>query len=217
MASAVPFATCGPRRIWMHFKCKGHFQKDRRYSYDHDDVIYTENIDSIWISDLSAEQRMGIEETPPVVLGKMNKFIIEDEVDPLVGLPSDVPPATLVEYLFEQLRSGGSQVFLRRLWNQFRTSLPVERPYASVTWSKTETLVVIIQTLYPRVLRRVKSWLGDSPINLALQSSFSGQKWTVRGCPDDSLREVHLVDEDRVSALRVRNVAPVSGFVARLY
>ena len=55
-------------------------------------------------------------------------------------------------------------------------------------------MVVIVQTLFPRVLRRVKSWLGDSPFSLALQSSLSGVKCVVRCCPDDSVREICLVD-----------------------
>ena len=191
----VSFLSRGPRGIWRHFKCKGHYLKDRRYHYDHEDVIYTEKFDPIRVADLTAEQRAEIEETPPVVLGRMNKFV-EDEVDALVGVPSNVPPTTLVGCLLELLKSGGSQLFLRRLWNQFRTTLPVESPYASVTWSKTETLVVLVQTLYPRVLRRVKSWLGDGPFSLALQSSYSGVRCIVRCCPDDCLREVHLCDEE---------------------
>ena len=166
----VSFLSRGARGIWRHFKCKGHYLKDRRYRYDHADVIYTEKFDPIRVADLSAEQRAEIEETPPVVLGRMNKFL-EDEVDALVGVPSNVPPTTLVGCLLELLKSGGSQLFLRRPWNQFPTTLPVESPYASVTWSKTETLMVLVQTLYPRVLRRVKSWLGDGPFSLALQSS----------------------------------------------
>ena len=128
--------------------------KDRRYRLDHEDVIYSENLGAIPIAEVSAELRAEIELTPPVRLGRMSKFV-EDEVDALVGVPSNVPPTTLVGCLFELLRSGGSQVFLRRLWNQFRTTLPVEGPYASVSWSKTETLVVIVQTLFPRVLRHV--------------------------------------------------------------
>ena len=191
----VSFLSRGPRGIWRHFKCKGHYAKDRRYRYDHEEMIFTEKFDAIPVAELTVEQRAEIEQTPPVVLGKMNKFL-EDEVDALVGVPSNVPPTTLVGCLFELLRSGGSQVFLRRLWNQFRMTLPVESPYASVTWSKTETLVVLVQTLYPRVLRRVKSWLGDGPFSLALHSSYSGVKCIVLSCPDDSLREVHLVDED---------------------
>ena len=103
----------------------------------------------------------------------MNRFF-EDEVDSLVGVSSSVPPSKLVGCLLERLRSGGSQVFLRRLWNHFRTTLPVESPYASVTWSKTDTLVVLVQNLYPRVLQRVKTWLGDSPFSLVLQSLHSG-------------------------------------------
>ena len=68
------------------------------------------------------------------------------------------------------------------------------------SWSKTEILVVLVQTLYPRVLRRVKSWLGDTPLSMALQTSYSGVKCTVRCCPDDSLREVCVVDEDHGAA-----------------
>ena len=191
----VSFLPRGARGISRHFKCKSHCLKGCRYHYDHEDVIYTEKFDLIRVADLSAELRAEIEETPPVVLGRMNKFI-EDEVDALVGVPSNVPPTTLVGCLFELLRSRGSQVFLRRLWNQLRTTLADESPYASVTWSKTETLVVLVQTLYRRVLRRVKSWLGDGPFSLALQSSYSGVKCIVRCCPDDCLRDVYLFDED---------------------
>ena len=187
----VSFLSRGPRGIWRHFKCKGHYLKDRRYRLDHEDVIHSENLDAIPVAEVSAELRAEIELTPPVTLGRMNKFV-EDEVDALVGVPSNVPPTTLVGCLFELLRSGESQVFLRRLWNQFRTTLPVESPYASVSWSKTETLVVIVQTLFPHVLRRVKSWLGDSPLSLALQSSLSGVKCVVRCCPDD-VRSVWLM------------------------
>ena len=103
--------------IWRHFKCKGHYAKDRRYRYDHEEMIFTEKFNAIPVAELTVEQRAEIEQTPPVVLGKMNKFL-EDEVDALVGVPSNVPPTTLVGCLFELLRSGGSQVFLRRLWNQ---------------------------------------------------------------------------------------------------
>ena len=161
----VSFLSRGPRGIWRHFKCKSHYRKDRRYQYDHEDVIFTENLDAVPVSYLSAEQCAEIEATPPVVLGKKNNFV-EDEVDALVGVRSNVPPSTLVCCLFELLRSGGSQGFLRRMWNQFRTTLPVDSPYAVASWSKTETLVVLVQTLYPRVLRRLKSWLGDSPFSL---------------------------------------------------
>ena len=191
----VSFLSRGPRGIWRHFKCKGHLAKDQRYRLDHEDFIYTDKLDAIPVAEVSAELRAEIEKTPPVVLGRMNKFL-EDEVDALVGVPSNVPPTTLVGCLLELLRSGGSQAFLRRLWNQFRTTLPVESPYASVTWSKTETVVVLVQTLYPRVLRRVKSWLGDSSFSLALQSSSSGVKCTVRCCSGDSVREICIVEED---------------------
>ena len=137
--------------------------------------------------------RAEIEHTFPVTLGKMNKFV-EDEVNSLDGVPFTVPPTTRVGCLFQLLRSGGLQVFLRRLWNQFRTTLPVMNPYASVSWSKTGTLVVVLQTLHPRVLRRLKLWLGDSTSSLGLQSSLSWVKCVIRCCPDSSVRETCLVD-----------------------
>ena len=169
--------------------------KDRRYRYDHEDVIYTESLDAVPVSELSAEQCAEIEATPSITLGEKNNFV-EDEVD----VPSNVLPSTLVGCLFELLRSGGSQGFLRRLWNQFRTLFFVDSPYAVAWCSKTETLVVLVQILYPRVLRRLKSWLGDSPFSSALQTSYSGVKCTVRCRPDDSLREVCVVDEDHGAA-----------------
>ena len=60
------------RGIWRHFKCKGHFLKDRRYRLDHEDVIYIENLDAIPVAEVSAELRAEIELTPPVTLGRMN-------------------------------------------------------------------------------------------------------------------------------------------------
>ena len=116
----VSFLSRGSRGIWRHFKCKSHYQKDRRCRYDHEDVIFTEKFDAVPVADLSAELRAEIEATSPVILGKTNKFV-KDEVDALVGVPFNVPPTTLVGCLFELLRSGGSQGFLRRFWNQFRT------------------------------------------------------------------------------------------------
>ena len=61
----------------------------------------------------------------------MNRFI-DDEVYALVGVPSNVPPMTLVNSPIELLRSGGSQVFVHRVWKQLRSLLPVDSPYASV-------------------------------------------------------------------------------------
>ena len=96
----VSFLSRGARGIWRHSKCKGNYLKDRWYRYDHEDVIYTEKLDPIRVADLSAEQRAEIEETLPVVLGKMNKFI-EDEVDPLVGVPSNYACGMLIRAVKE--------------------------------------------------------------------------------------------------------------------
>ena len=101
----VSFLSRGPRGIWRHFKCKVHYLKDRRSRFDHEEVIYTENFDAISVNEISAELREGIEKNPPVTLGKMNRFL-EDKVDALFGVPSNVPPSTLVVCLLELLRRG---------------------------------------------------------------------------------------------------------------
>ena len=50
----VSFLSRGPRGTWRHFKCKGHYTKYRRCGYDHEDVIYTEKLDVIPVSEISA-------------------------------------------------------------------------------------------------------------------------------------------------------------------
>ena len=142
----VSFLSRGEPEIWRHFTRKSHFVKDRRYCLDHEDVLFTTRFDEVPVSSISAELRAEIEKTPAVVLGKKNPFI-EDEVDALVGVVSNVPSSTLVGGLFELLGSGGSHRFLRRLWSQFQAALPVDSSCAQATWSKTETLVIIGQTL----------------------------------------------------------------------
>ena len=77
-------------------------------------MLYTFRFDEVPLSSISAELRPKIEKTPAVVLGKKNPFL-EDEVDALVGVVSNVPSSTLAGGLFDLLRSGGSHRFLRRL------------------------------------------------------------------------------------------------------
>ena len=120
-------------------------------------MYYTPHYDDVNVATLSADLRAETGETPPVVLGQKNPFK-EDELDTSVGVVSNAPTVTLVRRLFELLCSGGSESILRRLWNQFRATIPVESTYAQATWSKTEPLVIVSQTLYPCVLCRVQSW-----------------------------------------------------------
>ena len=60
------------------------------------------------------DERVEIALTPPIVLGPKYSFV-EDDVDELVGVPSNVPLSTLIGCLLELLRSGGNHGFLRRL------------------------------------------------------------------------------------------------------
>ena len=136
----ISFLSKGEPEISRHFGSKTHFLRDRRYRLDHEDYVYvyTTRFDAVKVSFISAELRAEIEKTPAVVLGCKNPFA-EDEVDALVGVSSNVPASTLLGGLFELLRSGGYHSFLRRLWNQFRTTMPVDSECAHSTWSKTES------------------------------------------------------------------------------
>ena len=190
----VSFLSRGEPEIWRHFTSKGHFVKDRRYRLDHEDVLYTTRFDEVPVSSISAELCAEIEKTPAVVLGKKNPFV-EDEVDALVGVVSNVPSSTLVGSLFELLRSGGSHRFLKRLWSQFQATLPVNSSCAQATWSKTETLVIIGQTLYPRILCRIQGWVKDSVFSVSLRDDQDGLRFYVHGFANGTLREVCVLWE----------------------
>ena len=196
----ISFLSRGEIEIWRHAVCKSHYLRDRRYRFEYEDVIYSPTFELIPVSTISAELRDEILLTPPVTLGKRYPFI-EDEIDSIVGVPSNIPPSTLVGCLFELLRSGGSQSLLRRLWMQFRTTLPVDSVYAQSTWSKTETFVVLTQTLYPRVLRRVKAWAKDHPFSISLRSDVEKVLCAVHFCIDGQLRTVVLLWEPHVADL----------------
>ena len=73
----------------------------------------------------------------------------------------ELNPRSLLTFscLFELLRTGGSQSFMRGLWALFRAGLPVGHAYSDASCSKTETLTIIGQTLYPRSIRRVIEWV----------------------------------------------------------
>ena len=191
----VSFLSRGELEIWRHFGRKTHFAKDRRYRLDHEDFIYTEKFDEIAVATISPELRAEIELTPPVVLGPKNAFE-EDEVDALVGVVSNVPCSTLVGGLFELLRSGGSHSFLRRLWSQFRTTIPVETSYAQATWSKTESFVILCQTLYPRILRRVQSGCKLSDFSISFRRDDTGVQCYVHFFASDVVREVCVLWEE---------------------
>ena len=141
------------------------------------------------MASISAELRAEKEKTPAVVLGRKNSFV-EDEVDALVGVESNVPSSVSVGGLFELLRSGGSHMFLRRIWNQFRATLPVESNCAQATWSKIESLVILGQMLYPRILRRVQTWIKNSDFSVSVRKHHDGFHFFVYCVSFDALREI---------------------------
>ena len=211
----ISFLSRGEPEIWRHFGSKGHFLKDRRYRLDHEEFLYTTSFDEVPVASISAELRAEIEKTPAVVLGRKNPFV-EDEVDALVGVESNVPSSVLVGGLFELLRSGGSHMFLRRIWNQFRATSPVESNCAQATWSKTESLVILGQTLYPRILRRVQTWIKDSDFSGSLRKHHDGFQFFVYCVSYDSLREICVLWEPELPGLCDAEIVGLSRVFALL-
>ena len=211
----ISFLSKGEPEIWRHFGSKTHFLRDRRYRLDHEDYVYTSRFDAVEVSSISAELRAEIEKTPAVVLGCKNSFV-EDEVDALVGVASNVPASTLVGGLFELLRSGGSHSFLRRLWNQFRTTMPVDSDCAHSTWSKTESLVVLTQTLYPRIIRRVQSWCKDAHFSVSFREDCDGLRCFVHCWNAGSLHEVCVLWEPLRPGICDAEIACLSRLLAVL-
>ena len=70
--------------------CKTHFAKDRRYPLDYEDFVYATELVETAVARINPDIRAEIEQTSPVVWGKKIAFV-EDEVDALVGLLSNVP------------------------------------------------------------------------------------------------------------------------------
>ena len=137
-------------QIWRHFQSKRHFLKDHRYRLDYEKFLYTTRLDEVPVA--STELRAEIEKLPSAILGKKYPFF-EDEVDALFDVESNVPSSIPDGGLFELVRSGGLHVFLGRLWNQFRPTLPKESNCPRATWSKKESAVIVGQMLYPQILR----------------------------------------------------------------
>ena len=196
----VSFLSRGEPEIWRHFGSKGHFLKDRRYRLDHEEFLYTTSFDDVPVASISAELRAEVEKTPAVVLGCKYPFV-EDEVDALVGVESNVPSSVLVGGLFDLLRSGGSHMFLRRIWNQFRATLPVESNCAQATWSKTESLVILGQTLYPRFLRRVQTLIKGADFSVSVRKHHAGFQFFVYCLYYDALREICVLWEPELPGL----------------
>ena len=152
------------------------------------------------MASISAELRAEIEKTPAVVLGRKYP-LVEDEVDDLVGVESNVPSSVLVGGLFELLRSGGSHMFLRRIWNQFRATLPVESNCAQATWSKTESLVILGQTLYPRIFRRVQTCIKGADFSVSVRKHHAGFQFFVYCVYYAALREICVLWEPELPGL----------------
>ena len=93
------------------------------------------------------------------------------------------------------IRGGGSHNFLRRLWDQFRATMPVYSECAHTSWTKTESLVILTQTLYPRIIRRVQSWCKDAHFSVSFSEDRDGLRCFVHCWNAGSLHEVCVLWE----------------------
>ena len=105
----------------------------------------------------------------------------KDDVDALVGVPSRVPPTTRVSCLFELLWRDGSQNFLSRFMesvSDYSAGLQSIRAFLMAQdWDPccVDPHYVTTSSLSPEVIAR--------PFSLALQTSYSVVKYTIRCWP----------------------------------
>ena len=139
----VSFLAHGEREIYRHFVSKRHYEKDRKYRFDHEAAIFLPSLERVPVELVDPAIVAEIRSMDPVVLG--DSFpLVEDSLGDVSGVSSKLPVETLLGTLFELLRSGGSHSLVRRLWSQFRTTLGDVNPLRDVTWSKTEVIVSMI-------------------------------------------------------------------------
>ena len=114
--------------------------------------MYTEKLDASPPAGISAaiELRPAIEKPLPVTLGKMNK-LLEDEVDALVGVPSNVPPTILVGCLLEIYEDG---LFPN-----------VSAPFVQSIANRTARCAVWYRTLGSKSFLRLATVLDDADPN----------------------------------------------------
>ena len=62
------FLSKAEAQIWRHYLRKRHYAIDRRYRFDHYDVIFLRDLVSVRVEDISEELRDEILETPSVTL-----------------------------------------------------------------------------------------------------------------------------------------------------
>ena len=138
----VSFLNRGEPEIWRHFTSKSYFVKNRRYRLDHEDVaLYFFRFDEVLYRQFLQSCGPKIEKTPAVVPWARKNPFLEDEVDALVGVVSNVPSSTLAGGLFDLLSLWGGSSSLSETVVE---SIPGGAPCGILvvlrqTWSKTET------------------------------------------------------------------------------
>ena len=87
---------------------------------------------------------------------------------------------------------------------------------AQATRSKTETLDIIGQTLYPRILRRVQGWMKDSFFSVSLRECQDGLRFYVHCFANGTLREVCVLWEPNLPGLCDSEIVGLSRIFAIL-
>ena len=139
----VSFRSHGEAELYSHFTTRRHYNKDRRYRFDHETAIFLPSLERVPVELVEAELVEEIRRGPPVVLGNMYP-LPDDELGELAGVESRLPVETMMGTLLELFRSGGNHSLVRRVWAQFRMTLGESSPLRDVSWSKTEIIVSVV-------------------------------------------------------------------------
>ena len=88
------------------------------------------------------------------------------------------------------LSCSGVVTLLRRRWNQFSTTIPIDSNSLQATWSKSDFLVIICQTIYPRIFRRDESRCKNGAFSITKREEVDGLRCFLHCYKKDDFREV---------------------------
>ena len=127
----------GSGEINRHFASDRLCERDVTYRVHKGLPIYNQLRQAITLTDAQlADHR-----SRPFKEKAVGYLFAEEKLPKHSQVTSKVPLLTMVSYLTEVLRAGGSYSMLRRLWGFFRASLSESDPVYHIVWSKPETLV----------------------------------------------------------------------------
>ena len=133
-----------------HFGSDGHWFRDVTYRVHMGLPVLYRILEPM---ELSESQEAEFRARPFVDLAEGYPFP-EDLVPKHSQVKSRVPFMTLVSWFCDLLRSGDDFTLLRCMWGHFCASLGERKPEYSVQWSRSETVVSLIQLCFSFFLDR---------------------------------------------------------------